>query len=288
VVSAAPVVSPLVTVYIATRNRANLLARALESVWAQQGVAFEVVVVDDASDDDTPARLGQWAAAGKLRWFRHEQRLGACAARNRALREARGEFVAGLDDDDEMLPGRLAALLAALRPDDAFVCASDWFAEPGRPARVRIAPPRIDASAILARNVVGNQVLAQRARVLACNGYDEALAAAQDYDLWIRMVLTHGPARGLRQPLQRIHVGPGADAGRISRSAGRRRGYWRVYRKHRALMGESVRRAHLYNLRRASGKTTRLPRDLRFFAPGNRVRLLWHAVRDALWGAPPS
>ncbi len=276
--------APVVSVYIATRNRAGLLARALESVWAQRGVDFEIIVVDDASDDDTPARLEQWAAAGRLRWFRHEQRLGACAARNRALREARGEFVAGLDDDDEMLPGRLAALLAALRPDHAFACASDWFIEPGRPARIRVAPARIDAGAILARNVAGNQVLAQRARVLACGGYDESLPAAQDYDLWIRLVLAHGPAHGLRQPLQRIHVA--ADAGRISRSAGRRRGYWRVYRKHRALMSESARRAHLYNLRRASGRTTRLPRDLRFFAPGNRARLLWHACRDALWGAP--
>jgi glycosyltransferase involved in cell wall biosynthesis len=277
--------APAVSVYLATRNRAALLARALESVWAQQGVAFEVVVVDDASGDDTPQRLAQWAAQGRLRWFRHERPLGACAARNRALREARAAHVAGLDDDDEMLPGRLAALLGALRPQDAFVCASDWFAAPGSPPRLRVAPARIDAAAILSRNVAGNQVLAERAKVLAVGGYDESLRAAQDYDLWIRMILAHGPARGLRRPLQRIHLAASGD--RISGSASRRAGYWTVYRKHRARMDAAARGAHLYNLRRRNGRPTRLPRDCRFFVRGNRLRLLWHAARDLVLEVPP-
>jgi glycosyltransferase involved in cell wall biosynthesis len=277
--------APAVSVYVATRNRAALLPRALESVWAQQGVAVDLVVVDDASDDGTPQLLDQWAAQGKLRWFRHERPLGACAARNRALREARAPHVAGLDDDDEMLPGRLAALLGALQPQDAFVCASDWFAAPGAPPRLRVAPARIDAAAILSRNVAGNQVLAERAKLLAVGGYDESLRAAQDHDLWIRLVLAHGPARGLRRPLQRIHVAAAAD--RISGSAARRAGYWAVYRKHRARMDAAARGAHLYNLRRRNGRATRLPRDCRFFVRGNRLRLLWHAARDLVLPVPP-
>jgi glycosyltransferase involved in cell wall biosynthesis len=237
------------------------------------------VVVDDASDDETPELLQRWAADGRLRWLRNDRPLGACAARNLALREARGRFVTGLDDDDEMLPGRITTLLEALQPEDAFVCGSDWIVATGRRPRLRIVPSRIDRAAILSRNVVGNQVLAERSKLLACGGFDEALPAAQDYDLWIRMILAHGPARGVRRPLQRIHVHAGAT--RISSSPSRRRGYWTVYRKHRAQMDDASRRAHLYNLRRANGHATRLPRDARFLVPRNRIRLLWHVVLDS-------
>jgi glycosyltransferase involved in cell wall biosynthesis len=271
--------SPLVTVYVATRNRVALLARALASIEGQRRDDIEIIVVDDASDDDTPLLLAEWAAQGRLRWFRNDRSRGACASRNHALREARGRYMAGLDDDDEMLPGRITTLLEALRPEDAFVCGSDWIVATGRRPRLRIVPSRIDRAAILSRNVVGNQVLAERSKLLACGGFDEALPAAQDYDLWIRMILAHGPARGVRRPLQRIHVHAGAT--RISSSPSRRRGYWTVYRKHRAQMDDASRRAHLYNLRRANGHATRLPRDARFLVPRNRIRLLWHVVLDS-------
>jgi glycosyltransferase involved in cell wall biosynthesis len=271
--------SPLVTVYVATRNRVALLARALASIEGQGRDDIEIIVVDDASDDDTPLLLAQWAAQGRLRWFRNDRSLGACASRNHALREARGRYMTGLDDDDEMLPGRITTLLAALQPEDAFVCGSDWIVATGRRPRLRIVPSRIDRAAILSRKVVGNQVLAERTKLLACGGFDETLPAAQDYDLWIRMILAHGPARGVRRPLQRIHVHAGAT--RISSSPSRRRGYWMVYRKHRAQMDDANRRAHLYNLRRANGHATRLPRDARFLAPRNRIRLFWHVVLDS-------
>jgi glycosyltransferase involved in cell wall biosynthesis len=271
--------SPLVTVYVATRNRVALLARALASIEGQRRDDIEIIVVDDASDDDTPLLLAQWAAQGRLRWFRNDRSLGACASRNHALREARGRYMTGLDDDDEMLPGRITTLLAALQPEDTFVCGSDWIVATGRRPKLRIVPSRIDRAAILSRNVVGNQVLAERSKLLACGGFDETLPAAQDYDLWIRMILAHGPARGVRRPLQRIHVHAGAT--RISSSPSRRRGYWTVYRKHRAQMDDASRRAHLYNLRRANGHATRLPRDARFLVPRNRIRLLWHVVLDS-------
>lgn len=276
---------PLVTVYIASRNRAALLERALASIERQGRDDIEVIVVDDASSDDTPRLLAQWEAQHRLRWFRNENQTGACAARNIAINAARGRYVIGLDDDDEMLPRRISWLLRALRPDDAFVCASDVIVSPGH-ARWRIVPGRIDRRAILSRNVVGNQVLAERVKVAACGGFDESLPAAQDYDLWIRMVLAHGPARGTRRVLQRIHAH--VDDARISLSASRRRGYWMVYRKHRHQMDEGCRRAHLYNLRRANGHATRLPRDFRFFVAGNRVRLLWHAIRDLARGGGAS
>lgn len=266
----------LISVYVPTRNRAKLLARALDSIWRQTHPNVEIIVVDDGSDDQTPDLLKAWESAGRLKWIRHALPLGACAARNTAINMATGRFITGLDDDDEMLPHRLSALMSALRPKDAFVCASDWLVSPRGRHHLRLCTSRIDAPTILSRNVVGNQIFAERKKVIACGAFDASLPAGQDYDLWIRMILQHGPARGLLRPLQLVHEH--SETPRITNSPSRRAGYWLVYRKHKGAMSGNNRRGHLYNLRRAAGHRTLLPRDFRFFAQRNRLRLLFHAL----------
>lgn len=99
---------PLVSVVIPTRNRATLLGRALDSVQTQEGAGdefdVEVVVVDDASSDGTPEVVRGYPG---IRVIRLEERRGAAAARNIAIRASGGEYVAFLDDDDFWLPHRL-------------------------------------------------------------------------------------------------------------------------------------------------------------------------------------
>ena len=98
--------TPKVTVVITTHNRADLLPRAVESVLAQTYTDYEIIIVDDCSSDDT-----QEVIAGlddpRIRSFRHERNRGVSAARNTAIFNARGEYVALLDDDDEWLPMNL-------------------------------------------------------------------------------------------------------------------------------------------------------------------------------------
>ena len=91
--------SPRVSVIVPTYNRAGLLARALQSVLAQSWTDFEVLVVDNGSTDETPSIASTFTDA-RIRWLRVETR-GASAARNAAISEARGVWVAFLDDDDE-------------------------------------------------------------------------------------------------------------------------------------------------------------------------------------------
>jgi GT2 family glycosyltransferase len=102
------------TVAVCTHDRAPVLPRVIEPAVAQaRGAGAEVLVVDNASTDTTPAVLGELARrhAPTLRMVR-EPELGLSAARNRALAEARGEVVAFLDDDAVPRPGWLPALLA--------------------------------------------------------------------------------------------------------------------------------------------------------------------------------
>jgi ADP-heptose:LPS heptosyltransferase/glycosyltransferase involved in cell wall biosynthesis len=113
---------PRTCVVIATRNRADLLRRCAEAVMRQEEPpgGFEVLIVDSASNDHTPQTAGELEErfAGKVRAVREEQ-AGLSRARNRALRETGGEWLAFLDDDAVPRTDWLRKLVAALEAHDA-------------------------------------------------------------------------------------------------------------------------------------------------------------------------
>jgi GT2 family glycosyltransferase len=112
--------TPRVSIIIPTYNRSALLVETLESVFAQTCQDFEIIVVNDGSTDDTAAVLGKYGA--RLHCV-HQANAGLNAARNAALKIARGEFFALLDDDDLWEPHKLELSLALADrfPRAAFV-----------------------------------------------------------------------------------------------------------------------------------------------------------------------
>ena len=130
---------PRVSVVIPTHNRAEWLPRAVASVLAQTWTDFELLIVDDHSTDETPALIARFADR-RIRSFRHERNMGQSKALNTGIEHARGEYVAFLDDDDEWLPGKLAAqvaLLDAAPPEVGLVyCWRDELEEASRRRKV--------------------------------------------------------------------------------------------------------------------------------------------------------
>ncbi len=117
--------SPNVTLVTPTRNRRHTIARAVRSVLAQTHGDWELVVVDDASTDDT-AEIVRGFGDARIRYVVEREHVGVTAAKNRGLDEARGAFIGILDSDDELVPHALDTLLGALdRVDerlDAISC----------------------------------------------------------------------------------------------------------------------------------------------------------------------
>ena len=96
---------PKVSVIIPSYNRAKLIGRAIESVLCQTYTDYEIIVVDDGSIDSTKEALRPYA--GKIKYV-YQANQGISGARNRGIAEARGEYLAFLDSDDEWLPEKLA------------------------------------------------------------------------------------------------------------------------------------------------------------------------------------
>jgi glycosyltransferase involved in cell wall biosynthesis len=248
---------PLVSVYLPTRNRAALLREAAESVLAQTWRDFELLIVEDAAEDDT-AQVVAWLAQRdpRVRAFRQPEARGAPAARNRALAEARGRFITGIDDDDLMLPGRLGSLLAAHDERFAFTCSAflherDGWRRPvfGRARLIRLAD-------LLHYNVVGNQALMLTERLRAIGGFDEALVASQDYDLWTRLVARYGSAWRIAEPTYVFRERAAATS--ISGSPRAGEGAAQYARKHAALMNSTQRRSQRLIEAIAAGRRLRL------------------------------
>ena len=105
--------TPLLSVVIPTRNRAHMVCEAVESALRQRVGRVEVIVVDDASTDDTWNVLARNFGT-RIRLLRLPERRGVGAARNAGVRMASGELLAFLDDDDLWLPGKLDAELRLL------------------------------------------------------------------------------------------------------------------------------------------------------------------------------
>jgi glycosyltransferase involved in cell wall biosynthesis len=191
----------LVSVYIPTRNRRTLVERAVKSVLEQDHPDLEVIVVDDASTDDTVAFLAAAAAAdSRLTFFANDRPRGAPAARNRAITAAKGTFITGLDDDDYFEPTRLRRFVTAWAQFEAegkkpaCLYAQSVSMRGGKPIWVSERPSSVVYADLFQQNVIGNQVFAPREHFIGAGLFDEELPAWQDLDLYIRVLQKYGTA----------------------------------------------------------------------------------------------
>lgn len=196
----------LVTVVIPTHSRRHLLPRTLRSALGQQDVQVEVVVVDDGSSDGTEAYLEDLDDP-RVRSVRHEQARGVCAARNSGIAEARGRWLAFLDDDDLWAPTKLARQLQAMADDgEARWSSAGTFSvdERLRPLAWQADLPGRDVRReLLSDNQVpggGSGVVADRLLVEEIGGFDEQLHHPGDWDLWLALAL-RSPVAVVRGPM---------------------------------------------------------------------------------------
>jgi glycosyltransferase involved in cell wall biosynthesis len=202
---------PLVSAIIPTFNRAWSLGRAVDSVLAQTYRPLELIVVDDGSTDETPRLLTPLAARGLIRLLRQPNR-GVSAARNAGLATARGSLLAFLDSDDEWLPGKIEAQVEFMEqnPDQVLVQTQERWFRGGRRVNPGLRHRKLAGNIFipsLERCLISpSAVMLRRGLLAETGGFDEDLPAAEDYDLWLR-VLARYPAGLIDRELVIRHGG---------------------------------------------------------------------------------
>ncbi len=199
---------PAVDVVIPTWDRAALLRRALDSVLAQTLPARRIIVVDDGSTDATAALLAEYPQVECL----HQENRGVSAARNLGIRHGDSEWVAFLDSDDEWLPEKLAAQFAAWarRPRHRLLHCDEIWIRNGRrvnPARKhRKRGGRIFQYCLPMCVISPSAAVIHRSLLAETGGFNEALPACEDYDLWLR-ICCRQPVLYVDRPLLRKYGG---------------------------------------------------------------------------------
>ena len=210
-------------------NRARFIGTAIESALSQTHPSHEIIVVDDASTDDSVAeveRLIRHHAGAPIRLVRLPGNQGVSGARNSGIAAATGDWIALLDSDDRWLPHHNEVLLdtAAAHPEARLVFSDGRFAEPlaeaagdwavkgesffRRPGVAEHFRPFLEAGggrvdrSILLRNACGSVIptcstMVERSALLEAGGFRPGLRSAEDRLCWISLMLRHPAAFSL-------------------------------------------------------------------------------------------
>lgn len=181
--------TPDVDVIIPVRNGGRLLAAAVDSVLAQDGVAVNVIVVDDGSTDGAPQRLPSDPRITVLA----NEGSGEVDAHNTALARSFAPLVARQDADDESLPDRLAAEAAFLERHEGIGLVATAFEVVVGNRTVSVV--RTLPGGMLQKNrICAGTTMVRRDVVVAAGGYRRSFVLSSDYDLWLRCAAVAGLA----------------------------------------------------------------------------------------------
>ncbi|MGV8892529.1 MAG: glycosyltransferase family 2 protein [Burkholderiaceae bacterium] len=189
---AIPVV-PVVSIIIPSYNRGYCIAQCIRSVLKQTFMDYEIIVVDDASSDDTRAQVLS-IADSRISYLAHDSNQGGAAARNTGIRVAQGEFIAFLDSDDYWQPDKLEKQIAALRRlGPTYGLSYTWLScvddEGTETLRIN---PEIEGECLeemLAKNFIGtfSNIVVRKSLLIEVGALDESFRSCQDWDLFIRL-----------------------------------------------------------------------------------------------------
>lgn len=223
------------SVIIPTYRCAKYLEECVRSVLAQTYENFEILLLDDASDDDTWSFIQRLARQDeRIIAVQNKQNLGAAMTRNRGIEMARGEYIAFLDGDDRWLPEKLAVQLQCLDETKCDVCYTGYSFINKSGLQIRhpyMVPEVFMKKELLKENFIGCSTAAFRAKTLGPVRMRSEYAH-EDYVFWLELESHGAQFRGINQPLVEYRLLSESRSANKLRSAW---GRWRIVRDYMKL-----------------------------------------------------
>jgi glycosyltransferase involved in cell wall biosynthesis len=202
---------PLVSVILPTYNRSHLIRRAIKSVINQTYTDIEIIIVDDASDDNTEAVI-ETIDDKRVVYIRHNMNKGGAASRNTGIIKAQGKYIAFQDDDDEWINEKLEKQMNVMLNSSSRVGVVYSSFKRIKNHNFSIIPENHILNKegrilhqLLDDNFVSTQVSLVRKECFFTAGlFDEKLPRLQDWDLWIR-ISKHYEFRFIEEPLANVY-----------------------------------------------------------------------------------
>jgi len=270
---------PLVSVIIPAYNRAHTIVRALNSVTGQTLQDFEIVVVDDASTDNT-AEIVRDYGDERIRYLRHDTNRFAAAARNTGIEAATGKYVAFLDSDDAWLPEKLERQIGRLEGEDQD-CACSYTGAivnlaGGLQERSEYRPAfsgDVTDAYLMNKFTIWTPTFVFRRDILAAiEPFDTSLTRLEDVDFYLR-ILQHHRMSVVSEPMAELFLEASKGIAEISEECDR------VFlRKHDAL----IRKLGAFRARYVQARYEMRIGD-RYLAEGRTLRGLQHGCKAMLY-----
>lgn len=212
--------NPLVSIIVTTYNYGKYVAKAIASAVTQDVQNLEVIVLDNASTDDTEQQVTPFLRDSRVRYMRHASNLGSSNNWQRGLQLARGKYVVVLAADDFLLPGHLSKLLTALEHNPHCALAYTpcvWVDDNDHILQVLnhvghlpqdYCGGRDEIAAMLIHDcyITPSAAIIRRAALDKVGGFDLRMRAG-DWDLWIRLAMQFGDFVFFKEPsaCYRVH-----------------------------------------------------------------------------------
>ena len=212
----------MVSIIIPTYNREKYIARAVQSILRQTYDRYEIIIVDDGSTDNTPEIIQKLKEKeSRIRYIKLEQNQGASHARNVGMQEAKYDYIAFLDSDDEWLPNKLELqmrrMLESSEETGLVFCRMSGITRDGK---TRYITPHQDIekeicegnifSRLLRANVIGTPCMLVRRKCLEqVGGFKESLTCLEDWE-WVLRIAKNWLIGFVDEILVEVHKLPGS------------------------------------------------------------------------------
>ena len=221
---------PLITVVMPNYNGHRFVEQAIDSVLSQTYQDFELLIVDDCSEDDSLQLIKQKAQSdSRIRVIALEKNVGVANARNVGIREAKGKYIALLDNDDLWTADKLERQLAiAEKGADIVYCSYDFIDEQNNEVKKPfIVPKQTNFNKMLASSVISCSTSFIKTELMQAHPFNPEFYH-EDYVLWMELLRVCPTAYGDEKVLMHYRQVAGSRSNKKGNAAKER---WNTYRK---------------------------------------------------------